>query len=413
MGLGAEELRVPMNFSPLPLLRMRRVPESIYVELIGDLFSATPLIVIFAISQCVIGAAIFVQTGDLAVPVLTLITLAISAERMWMIRNYHRAAAAKPLSRAEAAVWERRFATRSIATAVVVSAISIRCFMLPDPTVHMLIVGVIFSYATGTITRVSYRPRLALFNLLVVAIPPAIACVLHGGTIYLCLGLAIVILMFGAFDVIQHSYETIVDQLMLKRKFAGLAQLDSLTGLSNRLGLSENLETVMADAQRNGYGLAVHSLDLDRFKAANDLYGHPAGDAILKEVARRLTRLTRASDLLVRLGGDEFVLVQTGVAEREQATALAARIVEDVGSYYDINGYTIEIGTSVGIALMTGEDVAPDEMLARADQALYQAKRARSGFAVFAIAPQLVPPLIDGDDFQDNNAVTRKTANLR
>ncbi len=402
-----------MTFSPLQLLRVRRLPESVYVELIGDLFSATPLIVIFAITQCIIGAAIFTKTGDMFVLALTLIGLVISAERIWMIRNYHRAAATGPLSRAEAIVWERRFAARSIATVLVVSAMSVRCFMLPDPTIHMLIVGVLFSYAAGTITRVAYRPRLALFNLVVVAVPPAIACLMHGGMIYLCLGLSIIIFMFGAFDVIQHSYETIVSQRMLKRRFAGLAQLDSLTGLSNRLGLNENLETVMADAQRNGYGLAVHSLDLDRFKAANDLYGHPAGDAILKEVARRLARLTRASDLLVRLGGDEFVLVQTGVAAREQATALAARIVEDIGSYYNINGYTIEIGTSVGIALMTDEDLAPDELLARADQALYQAKRTRSGFAVYAIAPQLVPTMIDGDDVQDYNAVTRKTVNLR
>lgn len=402
-----------MTFSPLQLLRARRLPEGVYVELISDLFSATPSIIIFVLSQCVIGAAIFAETGDAFVLALTLMALVISAERIWMIRSYHRAAAAKPLSRAEALVWERQFAIRSVATAVVVSAIGVRCFMLPDPTVHMLIIGVISTYAAGTVTRVAYRPRLALVNLLIVAIPPSIACMLHGGLIYICLGLITLIFLFGAFDIIQHAYETTVSQLTLKRKFAGLAQLDALTGLSNRLGLNENLETVMADAQRNGYGIAVHSLDLDRFKAANDLYGHPAGDAILKEVARRLTRLTRASDLLVRLGGDEFVLVQTGVAEREQATALALRIVEDIGSHYDVKGYTIEIGTSVGIALMSDEELTPDELLARADQALYQAKRTRSGYAVYAVAPHLVPSLIDGNDFQDYNAAARKTVNLR
>jgi len=231
--------------------------------------------------------------------------------------------------------------------------------------------------------------------------------------IYICLALTTVIFLFGAVDVIQHAYETIVSQLTLKRKFAGLAQLDALTGLSNRLGLNENLESIIADAQRSGYGLAVHSLDLDHFKAANDLYGHPAGDAILREVARRLTRLTRASDLLVRLGGDEFILVQTGVAEREQATGLASRIVEDLSSYYNINGYTIEIGTSVGIALLSDEQLTPDDLLIRADQALYQAKRTRSGYAVYTVAPHLVPSLIDGDDFRDSRDVNRKTANLR
>jgi len=275
----------------------------------------------------------------------------------------------------------------------------------------MLIIGVLSTYAAGTITRVAYRPRLAFTSVLIVSIPPAIACALHGGAIYICLALTTVIFLFGAVDVIQHAYETIVSQLTLKRRFAGLAHLDALTGLSNRLGLSENLETVIADAQRNGYGLAVHSLDLDRFKAANDLYGHPAGDAILKEVARRLTRLTRASDLLVRLGGDEFVLVQTGVAAREQAIGLASRIVEDIGSHYSINGYTIEIGTSVGIALLSDDQLTPEDLLARADQALYQAKRTRSGFAVYAVAPHLVP--IDADDFPHTSMPDRKTVKLR
>lgn len=401
-----------MNFSPLQLFRERRLPESIYVELISDLFSATPLIIVFAISQCVVGWAIVAQTGDTFVMTLTIIVLLISAERILMIRRYQQATATRPLSRADATVWERRFAMRSIATAVVVSALGVRCFMLPDTTVHMLIVSVLSTYAAGTITRVAYRPRLAFTSILIVSIPPAVAGIIHGGAIYICLALTTIIFLFGAVDVIQHAYETIVSQLTLKRRFAGLAQLDALTGLSNRLGLNENLETVIADAQRNGYGLAVHSLDLDRFKAANDLYGHPAGDAILKEVARRLTRLTRASDLLVRLGGDEFILVQTGVAERDQAIGLASRIVEDVNSYYNINGYTIEIGTSVGIAILTDEQLTPDDLLIRADQALYQAKRTRSGYAVYTLAPHLVP-LIDGDDFQDTSAANRKTANLR
>lgn len=402
-----------MTFSPLLLFRERRLPESIYVELIGNLFSATPLIVVFAISQCVVGWAIFAQTGDPYVLSLTIIGLLISAERILMIRRYHREAKAEPLTRATATVWETRFAVRSIATAVVVSALGVRCFMLPDPTVHMLIVGVLSTYAAGTITRVAYRPRLAFTSVLIVSVPPAIACIIQGGVIYICLALTTVIFLFGAVDVIQHAYETIVSQLTLKRKFAGLAQLDALTGLSNRLGLNENLESIIADAQRSGYGLAVHSLDLDHFKAANDLYGHPAGDAILREVARRLTRLTRASDLLVRLGGDEFILVQTGVAEREQAVGLASRIVEDLSSYYNINGYTIEIGTSVGIALLSDEQLTPDDLLIRADQALYQAKRTRSGYAVYTVAPHLVPSLIDGDDFRDSRDVNRKTANLR
>ncbi len=354
-----------MPLSVSKLLHTPPLPESVYAELVDDLFSMTPLIAVFAASQCVIGAAIFAKTGDVPALMLSILCILISCERIMMIRRYHRAVAVSgPLSRKDAYQWEQRFAVRSIATGMVISLLCIRCLMLPEPTVHMLVVGVLFSYIAGVVTRVAYRPRLAMFNLVIVSAPPMIAVGLYGEPIYICMSLSTLIFMIGSIDIVRHSYETTVGQLQLKHRFAGLAQRDALTGLSNRLGLTENLEMVMADAQRNGYGLAVHSLDLDRFKAANDLYGHPAGDAILKEVAQRLSRLTRSSDLLVRLGGDEFVLVQTGVTVREQATALAARIVEDIGSYYEINGYTIEIGTSVGIALLSAEELTPDDLLA-------------------------------------------------
>lgn len=405
-----------MQFPSLQWLTAERLSDGVYAELIEELFAAAPSVVVVAISQSVIGTAIFLQTGDPIALGLTVAIVLISIERIIMMGRYRRATADKPLPRAEVAIWERRYADRSIASAAAVSAIGVRCFMLGDPAIQMLTVGMLSTYCAGTLMRAAHRPWLAIVNLLIISVPTTIAGMIHGGPIYICLALMTGILLVGAFDVIRHAYNTTVSQITLKRQFAGLARQDALTGLSNRLGLSENLEAVIADTQRNGYGLAVHCLDLDRFKAANDLYGHPTGDAILKEVARRLTCLTRASDLLVRLGGDEFILVQTGVAAREQAIGLASRIVEDIGSYYNINGYTIEIGTSVGIALLTNEQLTPDDLLTRADQALYQAKRTRSGYAVYTVAPHLVPAMNDGDDGDNVLALrtdSRKAANPR
>lgn len=401
-----------MNFSPTQLLRRERISDGVYLELIGELFKMLPPIVILAISQCVVGFAIVARTGDVFVLALTIIGLAITTERILMFLRYYRAIASEPLSVDNARIWERRFTTRSIATAVAISAMGARCFMLADPTVHMLITAVLFGFSAGTVTRVAYRPRLALLNLLIVSIPTAIACLLHGGAMYLCLSLTSIIFLLGAFETVQHLYATIVSQFTMKRSFAGLARRNSLTGLSNRLELNEKLETVMADAARMGHSLAVHSLDLNHFKAANDIHGHPTGDAILKEVARRLTRLTRASDLLVRLGGDEFILVQTALATREQAIALASRIVQDIGACYAIGGRDIEIGTSVGIAIQSDEQLTPEELLARADQALYQAKRTGSGIAVHALAPHLVPSIPDADDAQPRTPNLPKSAHL-
>ena len=277
----------------------------------------------------------------------------------------------------------------------------------------MLIVAMLVAYAAGTVTRVAYRPQLALFNLIVVALPPIAACALHGGAVYLSLALVLTIFLFGGIETVQHLYATFVSQLTLKLGYAGLARLDPLTGLSNRLVLNENLDRMLAQAQRNGSGLAIHSLDLNHFKAANDRFGHPVGDALLREVAQRLSRLTRASDLLVRLGGDEFVLVQTEVSTREQSLALASRIITDISASYHIKGNEIALGTSIGIAKLTGEQLTPDDMLSRADQARYQAKRAGSGFVIYTMAPQLVPTLSNHDDPTRSQSDERKTVGMR
>lgn len=390
------------------LLRFDRPSDAVYIELVDALFSLVPPMVFLAISVGAIGTAIFVRTGDWLVIGLTTAILLVTGERILMALRYRRTRATGPLSFAAAQQWERQFAARSFITTSILGTMGAWCFTLPYPKIHMLMVGMLFAYAAGTVTRVAYRPRLAILNLLILSIPSMIACLFIGGTVYLCLAFLIVIFLLGGFETVQHLYATIVSQLTLKLRFAGLARRDALTGLSNRLALNENLEIIVAAASLEGRPLAIHSLDLDNFKQANDRFGHPVGDAVLREVAKRLSWLTREDDLLVRLGGDEFVLVQADVKSREQALALATRIIREIATTYQINDNTIQLGTSVGIAMMMPDQpVTADELLDRADQALYQAKRTGSGFAVHAVAPQLVPPLPDGSGIDD----ARKTVN--
>jgi diguanylate cyclase (GGDEF)-like protein len=390
------------------LFRFDRPSDAIYIELVDALFSLVPPLVILLISLGFVGATIYARTGDELILGLTAIALLISAERILMVMRYRRATAIAPLSFAAARSWEKQFAARSLMTTVIVGVMGGWCFMLPYPRIHMLIVGMLFAYGAGTVTRVVYRPRLAIVNLLIIAGPSVAACLYIGGTIYWCLSFLIVIFLLGGFETVQHLYATIVSQLTLKLRFAGLARRDALTGLSNRLALNENLEAIVATASLEGRPLAIHSLDLDNFKQANDRFGHPVGDAVLCEVAKRLSWLTRENDLLVRLGGDEFLLVQVDVTSREQALALATRIIREIATTYHINGNTIELGTSIGIAMMTPDQpVTAEELLDRADQALYQAKRTGSGFMVHAVAPQLVPQLPDGNAIDD----ARKTVN--
>ena len=154
----------------------------------------------------------------------------------------------------------------------------------------------------------------------------------------------------------------------------GAADLDELTGLVKRTAVMGAIEGCLAAEG----GFAVHCLDLDRFKVINDTLGHGVGDLLLAKVADRLRSACRASDLVARIGGDEFVVLQRGTASGEDAERLARRIVDLVGRTYVINGHTINIGVSVGVALR-GEHRQARDVLRDADLALYEAKRAGKG----------------------------------
>jgi diguanylate cyclase (GGDEF)-like protein len=155
-----------------------------------------------------------------------------------------------------------------------------------------------------------------------------------------------------------------------------LARFDPLTGLANRAYFNEGLEAALAEPSAGP--IAVVSLDLDRFKAVNDTLGHPMGDALLVRVAERLKLICRESDIVARIGGDEFVILlpQTG---DEAAKAFARRIIETIGERFDINGYRIQVGASVGVAF-AGEHGGDAEAALRAsDLALYRAKSEGKG----------------------------------
>jgi diguanylate cyclase (GGDEF)-like protein len=153
-----------------------------------------------------------------------------------------------------------------------------------------------------------------------------------------------------------------------------LARHDALTGLANRMAFRDEVAGGLRRARR-GQAMALLYLDLDRFKAVNDTLGHPAGDRLLCEVADRLRATVRESDSITRLGGDEFAIAQTGDEQPEAAENLARRLIEIVSRPYQIDGQIVVVGVSVGITLAEREDVDVDQLLRRADMALYAAKR--------------------------------------
>ena len=165
---------------------------------------------------------------------------------------------------------------------------------------------------------------------------------------------------------------------------------DSLTGLPNRMLFLDRLDQVLAQARRSKSGtVAVMFLDLDHFKEINDTMGHEAGDACLKEVARRLRRCVRASDTVARMGGDEFTLLLPKVAEEADVRAVAQKILEAMKVPIVLGAQEVAITTSIGISMFPRDAQDGETLLKHADAAMYKVKNSgRAG--MFFFVPDLL-----------------------
>ncbi len=168
------------------------------------------------------------------------------------------------------------------------------------------------------------------------------------------------------------------------------AKRDSLTGLINRPELFRVLNESIRDARRQDMVLGVLFLDLDRFKVVNDSLGHEAGDELLRIVAERLRSTIRNTDVVARLGGDEFVVLCRDLLSADSVVAMARQIHRRFEDPVAIGGQDHRIGTSIGIAVATPQDVRQaDDLIRDADAAMYRAKETKSGVAVFDEAHRL------------------------
>ena len=154
------------------------------------------------------------------------------------------------------------------------------------------------------------------------------------------------------------------------------ATTDALTGLTNRRGLGTALTDALQRSARSGRQGAVVSIDIDGLKAVNDTLGHEAGDALIKVVADRIASSVREIDTAARLGGDEFVVLLSEYDERDGATVFARRLLNRLSEPCEVGGETLEPSASMGIAHFPGASSRPDELMHRADEAMYEAKRA-------------------------------------
>ncbi|MCA0032033.1 putative bifunctional diguanylate cyclase/phosphodiesterase [Mesorhizobium sp. B263B2A] len=169
------------------------------------------------------------------------------------------------------------------------------------------------------------------------------------------------------------TFDDVTERRRTEERMTHLAHHDTLTGLPNRSMFRERLDFALEDAAATP--LAVFSLDLDRFKAINDTWGHPAGDWLLKCVAERLQRCLRnETDIVARFGGDEFVVMQSNFKGIANAEKMAKRIVEAISKPFRDENRDMHVGISLGIAVFPDDGRDADALLKNADTALYRAK---------------------------------------
>ena len=169
------------------------------------------------------------------------------------------------------------------------------------------------------------------------------------------------------------THEDITELRRIEARLAHMAHHDALTDLPNRVLLRERIEEELKRAKR-GESFALLCLDLDQFKNVNDTLGHPAGDELLKAVAERLRGCVRETNVVARLGGDEFAMIQVATGQRLDVAALAKRICKAISVPFQIEDHEVVIETSIGIAIAPDDGTDPEELLKKADMALYRAK---------------------------------------
>lgn len=181
------------------------------------------------------------------------------------------------------------------------------------------------------------------------------------------------------------TFSDITERKRAEHQLAHQAFYDTVTGLPNRIFFGERLKHALKNLSRTRHNLSVLFLDLDRFKVINDSLGHDMGDRLLVQVAARLRDSLRPNDIAARFGGDEFVVLLEDILAPEDATMVAERIATALNSPFHLDSHTIGVTASVGVVIVSDPDESPDNILRKADVAMYRAKHAGKGrYEVFS-----------------------------
>ncbi|WP_303292273.1 diguanylate cyclase [Marinobacter sp. SS5-14b] len=188
----------------------------------------------------------------------------------------------------------------------------------------------------------------------------------------------------GQIHQLIQTFSNISERVKAEKQMIRLAHFDRLTGLPNRTALDNHLDQSIQRARRDDSHFALMFLDLDKFKPVNDTYGHQAGDELLRIVAQRLKHCIRSGDVVGRRGGDEFVIITGPLQGEDNARHIAEKVVQVLNETFHVQNVNLQIGASVGVALYPDNGVTAEDLLKKADAAMYKVKSSGRNNMAFA-----------------------------
>lgn len=244
---------------------------------------------------------------------------------------------------------------------------------------EVLMVTNALCYGVAISARNAGRPSIALGQLTLSIMPVFLVSLYVGTFALITFAVTIALLLpamasitFNIFKTLRESIAAAENSALLADKMQVLARTDVVTGLANRAGLNHAMVETLMDLPEDRM-LALFWLDLDRFKEVNDLLGHPVGDRVLAEIARRLRAASPVDATVSRFGGDEFIIFGE-VSNRHECEKLAGRLLDEIVRPVRIDGDRLQVQASMGISILPDDGIDSDTLMQRADLALYHAK---------------------------------------
>ena len=370
-----------MRFRPLKAVNAPKADREapIKAELVDLLFASTFNVVFIGFAAAFFCSLLMRSTGDVVYGLFAMLALVLAGLRFAIDRAYKYGR-----DRHTTAFWEMAHSIGSLAFGALVGVIGGYTFWQGAHEAELFSAVFLISYCTGIVTRLAVRPKLAIACVNIAALPYIAVLLAHPLMLYKMLAVFLLIMSFGSLQLIRTSYHLTFDALITRAELMALAGSDTLTGLANRFTVDRELQRLfMGRHIAPGHFAAVHFIDLDHFKAANDTHGHATGDLILVEVAQRLNELLPPGAIAARRGGDEFLIVQPRIESTFDAIRLARTVTARLSEPYVIANELIRIGASIGVAITDDPQETPQRLIEAADSALYEAKRKGRGGVEF------------------------------